>query len=259
MCVTIVVTRGEDSQMGADVRPIHNAAGCLHTWCGLAMLLALLAGCAEPPKNDKPTTSPPPEQKKSTPVKSSTPSATPAAQQTHAIATPGQSVPTGHANDESTGQATTAPQPVPVGADEKPLEFGPDTKLATEADREALAKLILAQAIAAQKANEQQPPDTGATPTAQPAPAVTQEKKPAQAAAPPQVPGSQPAAKPGCGATSTSPVDLTPPAPDQPQPKLVIKETKVKADKVWGGQQAVFKFPLSNEGEGPLAIRLRGG
>jgi hypothetical protein len=54
-------------------------------------------------------------------------------------------------------------------------------------------------------------------------------------------------------------VDLTPPPPDQPQPKLVVRNTKVRGADVWAGKPAVFRFDLANEGQAPLAIRLTGG
>ncbi len=52
-------------------------------------------------------------------------------------------------------------------------------------------------------------------------------------------------------------VDLTPPPADQPQPKLVCKQTKIVSDPVWQGKEGAFTFTISNEGEAPLAIRVK--
>jgi hypothetical protein len=52
-------------------------------------------------------------------------------------------------------------------------------------------------------------------------------------------------------------VDLTPPPPDKPQPKLECKQRKVVAQDVWKGKSAEFNFTLTNAGEGPLAIRIK--
>lgn len=66
--------------------------------------------------------------------------------------------------------------------------------------------------------------------------------------------------KAGCGATpGGDQIDLNPPAADQPQPKFVCEQTKLVLDGVWQGQPAEFVFKIKNAGEGPLAIRLKGG
>jgi hypothetical protein len=248
--------------MGASVRSIPKAAGRGCALWGGAVVLALLVGCAETPKDTRPQSNSAPPAGKAQGAKSEQASPAPAAKPAPAAASKEKPAP---ATDTPIGQKD-GDEKSPAGqAGAKPAaEFGPDTKVSTDEDREALAKLILAQAIAAQKDNEaQQPqkptaPEPAAKPSEKPAASLNAQQKEPQKPAATQ-PANQPAAKPGCGATSDNPVDLTPPPPDQPQPKLVVKEAKVKADSVWAGKQATFKFDLTNEGEGPLAIRLRGG
>jgi hypothetical protein len=54
-------------------------------------------------------------------------------------------------------------------------------------------------------------------------------------------------------------VDLTPPAPDQPQPHWTIEKDTVEAAPVWKGKRANFVFHAKNTGEGVLNIQLKGG
>jgi hypothetical protein len=61
----------------------------------------------------------------------------------------------------------------------------------------------------------------------------------------------------GCGAAPSG-LDLTPPPADAPQPKFKANALKFEAD-AWVSKQAVFAVEISNEGEAPLAIRLKGG
>jgi hypothetical protein len=142
----------------------------------------------------------------------------------------------------------------------------------SDQDRAALEELIRKAAIEAQKQNG-----------GDQAPAKPAEKKPAAAtpkAASPmstvnrsvteatpkgqesgdKAKGEKPAAEAGhgCGPSGAQ-LDLTPPAPELPQPKYVCKEPKITATPIWSGQTAEFKFTVANEGEGPLAIRLKGG
>lgn len=157
----------------------------------------------------------------------------------------------GGAPRQAEGQSTTPPPPQTQPATAPVI--GPDVKASTDADREALEKLILEQVKAMQQSSGAQ------TPPVPPAPPQTGSQAPAHATSQP-APGSQPAAsKPGCGPSGPPTVDLTPPPPDQPQPKLVVKQTKVKVADVWAGKSAVWSFELANEGEAPLAIRLQGG
>lgn len=54
-------------------------------------------------------------------------------------------------------------------------------------------------------------------------------------------------------------VDLTPPPPDAPQPKWLCPQPEVEIESVWRGEQANFTFEVTNGGEAPLNIRLKGG
>jgi hypothetical protein len=54
-------------------------------------------------------------------------------------------------------------------------------------------------------------------------------------------------------------VDLTPPAPDQPQPHWTVEKDTIEAPPVWKGKQAKFVFHATNTGEGVLNIQLKGG
>ena len=110
----------------------------------------------------------------------------------------------------------------------------------TPADQDALAQMIRAAAEQgmAQQGREVAKPAAGEPPTSQPT--------------------SQPG-KAGCGATGGPPIDLTPPPLDQPQPKFVCDQKKVVAESVWQGKTAEFAFKIANEGEAPLAIRIKPG
>jgi hypothetical protein len=150
---------------------------------------------------------------------------------------------------------TPAPRP-PAPAADQPVTFTPpeDGKPMSDADREALAEMIRAAVTAAQKEKAEQTPAPGAstTPGAPPSPA------PAGMGPNPPADGEDKTA--GGGPTVPSqPVDLTPPPEDQPQPKFAVKEKKITSDGVWQGKAAEFKFAISNEGQAPLAIRLKKG
>jgi hypothetical protein len=121
----------------------------------------------------------------------------------------------------------------------------PTDRSMTEQEQDALARAIRAAAEAGQK----QQPAAGQLPRGAPVPAVgpgatTQ-------------PVTQPAQAKGCGGTSGPAVDLTPPPPDQPQPKFACPQLKVVSENVWQNQPVEFKFTITNEGLGPLAIRIR--
>ena len=251
--------------MGARETSAYFPTGrCLALW-GCAVALAFVAGCAAPATNREASSPAPPAAAKAPPAQADQPGRGTAADTS--LTAKSKSTTDGKRADETpVGQkdgatakgatASASPQPAP--------EFGPDLKVSTEEDREALAQLILAQAMAAQKAKADEPPekpaavDKAAKQPEPPKPGVAAEPTPVAQATATQPANHAVAAKPGCGPNG-EPVDLTPPAPDQPQPKLVVKETKVKAENVWAGKPAVFTFDLANEGEGPLAIRLRGG
>jgi len=73
---------------------------------------------------------------------------------------------------------------------------------------------------------------------------------------------SQPAAtqptRVGCGGQEES-INLTPPPPDQPQPKFVCENETLEIGPVWRGQPAKFVFKIKNEGEGVLNILAKRG
>ena len=62
----------------------------------------------------------------------------------------------------------------------------------------------------------------------------------------------------GCGSKASG-VDLTPPPPDQPQPRWACESETVQAEPLWAGKDATFLFKIRNEGEGVLNINLKGG
>jgi hypothetical protein len=228
--------------------------------CGCAVVLALWAGCSESPKDSKAQPSAPPAAEKSKPADTGKavvpPAAEPAAPAKAAEPAAAPAKPAA-ATDKPQG----APPPAVQKIDDKPaVEIGPNVPISTDADRDALANLIRAQAEALQKAKAEQ--ERNQPPPAKPteAPAAQHKEPPASAPATQPAPGSQPAAgKPGCGPSGPPTVDLTPLPPDQPQPKLVVKEAKVKGADVWAGKSATWTFELVNEGQAPLAIRLTGG
>ena len=86
---------------------------------------------------------------------------------------------------------------------------------------------------------------------ATPAPSQTPRAEP-----PTPAPSQTPPGEQGGGCHGSASVGLEPPPPDQPQPKLVVRDPKLVLDQVWAGQKAKFAFVIANEGEGPLRIHL---
>jgi len=131
-------------------------------------------------------------------------------------------------------------------------------------EAEALRQLILkkiAEANAAKGQQTTQPADSPRPPTppARPRPLrPTVESAATQPGAETQPKAqTQPAeAAKGCGSGDSS-VDLTPPPPDQPQPRWVCESETVDIGDVWRNQPAVFVFKIRNEGEGVLNINIR--
>jgi hypothetical protein len=136
-------------------------------------------------------------------------------------------------------------------------------KVDTEADRDKLAKMIMEAVLAEQKARGQ---ESGQTPATRPVPVQPGKAvRPSAAQTPSPVAGgaatSAPAeaGKAGCGSSGGTLVDLTPPPPDQPQPKFVVNQMKCEAKPVWRGTPLEFSFEVTNAGEAPLAVRMKGG
>jgi len=82
--------------------------------------------------------------------------------------------------------------------------------------------------------------------------------RPAAKPQPPQKP-DQKAVKPagGCGAKSGASEPT--PSPTGPQPRWVCKDPKCIIEPLWRGEKAEFVFAISNEGEGDLQIKIKGG
>ncbi len=52
-------------------------------------------------------------------------------------------------------------------------------------------------------------------------------------------------------------IDLTPPAPDQPQPKFAVDREICNAEPTWRGQQSKFSYRIRNDGAGVLNIKVK--
>jgi len=182
--------------MDAKLRRGRLWIGGLHGLWGPVLVLAVLAGCAQPKKTSAPQPAKPQATESVTPAK----------------------------------PAPAAPGPAPD-------------------------KLAPCES-AAKKANAAKAP-AAAQPAAAPAKKESHgaPESPAKEATP--QPADQPAGAPQ-GQKQVAPApELTPPPADQPQPKAVCKQTKVVAAPVWQGKTAEFTFTLSNEGQAPLAIRVK--
>lgn len=240
-------------------------AGRPHWIWASACLLAILTGCAASPKGNTAKAGDSPSAGKSPPAKSS-PAATP--QRQSKTAAP-------QAEQSSKRQATPADKPTaakPAGADSEAAWSSLQTENGqpmTDEEREALAEMIRAAVVAGQKEHAQDPAQPAAQPAAAKAPQA--QAAPAKAADSTAKPASPAAAtvaqagtaeapkKEGCGATTGDPIDLTPPPTDQPQPKFACATRKVVSEGTWGGKSADFTFTIGNDGQAPLAVRLKGG
>jgi hypothetical protein len=112
-------------------------------------------------------------------------------------------------------------------------------------------------------AEQQQPPapakETASPPAAKKPTTVELVRQPERSAkAKPAT--SAPAAKKsgGCGDKDAQKATPTP-SPTGPQPHFVCKQSKIEAEPVWQGTDAVFVFEIANEGEGKLDIKIKGG
>jgi hypothetical protein len=246
--------------MAAQLRLARRRSGPLHWLLGPTILLAFLAGCVGDQKSGtaKPTT--PQAKEKPAAVKPAAPAAAP--NKPAPSAKPDKPTPAAAPNKPAPAPAPTAAEKPKTEKpkDEAPVDKKPSVaqpsadqpldwqwqegKPMTDEDRDALAKMILAAAEEGQKrqASEQpQKPDVRTAP-----------------AQPTTRPGEAPK-KEGCGATGGPAIDLNPLPPDQPQPKFACKQKKVVTEGVWQGKTAEFSFTIGNEGEAPLAVRIKPG
>ena len=231
-----------------------------------AVLLAVLAGCAESKKSGTaPTAARQPTEKTQTAKPTPAPIA--------AKSSPTAQSPDKPQKAESPPAQKTEPPKAKPGADQptQKVDFSApqDGKPMSPAERDELAEKIKAAVIAGQKEQADKPASTPkpAAPPARPKPPTP--PSPADRGPPQQKPAAdKPAGDAsadaqkkdgGCGAAGAQTVDLTPPAEGQPQPKLAVKEKKVTSEGIWQGKAADFTFELTNEGEGPLAIRIKKG
>jgi hypothetical protein len=199
---------------------------------GPTLVLALLVGCTHAQKSGPAKSATLQTTAEPAPIK---PAAQPPAKA--AAATPAKDLP---AKAEPPARKTVEAVPA-APAPERQWSLPQDRPM-TDAERDALAAMIRAAAEEGQKhvAAEPPKPQPGAKPTTQPA-AVA--------------PGADKTH--GCGAGGATAIDLNPPPPDKPQPKIECKQKKVVAEDVWQGKPAEFNFTLTNAGEGPLAIRIK--
>jgi uncharacterized membrane protein len=216
--------------------------GCRPWLLGSAALLIFLAGCATD-QAAKPKAQP--AAAKHPPAKAPAPSATPNKP------APAPDKPKAEKAKDESPPAKKTVEAKPAEGGQVPTNWGvQEGQTMTDQDREALAQMIRA---AAEEGQKRQAAEQQQKKNAPPAPAAT----PAASAQP--TPDGQAPKKEGCGATSGPAVDLTPLPEDQPQPKFACKQKKVVAEQAWQGKQVEFTFTVGNEGEAPLAIRLKGG
>jgi len=211
-----------------------------------ALSVGLAAGCAEPGRR----TGAPPADASKAPVAKQTPTPKPVQPQAQPQPAPQPQVTPAKPQEGQPAAKTDKPaQDRPfaakVDAERTPVTIPepPTDRPMTDAERDALEEMIRAAVQAGQTKVIEEGAKDQAAPAATPAAQPAGEGKEA-----------------GCaGGTTIQKVDLTPPPPDQPQPKFVCKEPKVKLDGVWQGKPAEFKFHIGNDGQAPLAIRLKGG
>ena len=242
-------------------------------WLGAAgVLLALVVGCSTPPKTEpaakvKPTDKPA--------AKTVQPANAPTAKPAQPAGGGGKAPAPAKPADKP--EAAVAQPTVVDEAEPMPM---------TDAEREAIAARIRERAAArmaqpppapppAPPGREGRPPNATLKSAEQAQPITAREPvdtlashaKGAGAASPErkspldtpaQGPTSAPAAAAG-GCHNTETDTPVPPPPDEPQPKFVVKATKVQPEQVWAGQKATFTFEIANEGQGPLQILLKRG
>ncbi len=146
--------------------------------------------------------------------------------------------------------------------DSQPAPPTPAARPAAGGGAERIRELIKERAKQAGKPETRPAPAT--RPALPPAPASAAPNRPgtrppSPAAAPP--PGSAGAASQpagGCGSHGGAEAELVFPPPDQPQPKLTLDDPRREIS-IWRGEPHEFTWEVKNTGEGPLAIRLKGG
>jgi hypothetical protein len=96
-----------------------------------------------------------------------------------------------------------------------------------------------------------------ATPANSPVAATVSQAPPAKPQPPEKSGEKADKAAGGCG-DKGAPGEPTP-SPTGPQPRWVCAEPKCVIEPLWRGQKAEFVFAISNEGEGDLQIKIKGG
>lgn len=242
-------------------------------WAFLAGAV-FLAGCAAQPKSnapapeqaDQPTQAQPAETVQSTtPLAAKAETAPPRAADQPAARTESQAEPV---EVKKAPPAKAVATPPPAAPEPEPVE-----RVATQKDEPKTAK----PTIGAQAPRSQEKPTIKVEPArdraAQDSPAAKPVKAPPAGESPkaqadvksqqapqrtkPPTPEPESKKKEGCGDKSNKPAPK--PTSTGPQPLWVCKEPKVVAESVWRGQMAEFVFAISNEGEGDLNIKLKGG
>ena len=240
--------------MAAQLRLARKGTGKLYWLWSPALVLALLAGCTQAQKSGPAKSTTPQASGRPPAAKPAAPA--PAANTGQAAPAPAPEKPARGAPAAEKPQAEkpkAEPQPVEKTAEAQPAESAQPPKWPvqegqpmTEEQRDALAQMIRAAAEEGQKRQTaQQPPKTDQRAAAAQPSTTTQ-------------PGAE-AQKAGCGATGGPPIDLTPLPPDQPQPKFACPQKKAVVEGVWQGKMAEFSFTIGNEGEAPLAVRIKPG
>ncbi len=212
-------------------------------WTSVACLV-LLAGCATPPKNGSDASKGAPAAAKAAPAKAPAPVAAP--------------------NDSKAAPAK--PQAAQGTLTDKEKEAIRNTIYEKIKQQEAQGGAKTQTPAAPQESRTDQRPEAVTRDDLVSRPATADRAKLTPAAttlqpAGPLPPGQKPAPgeKTDVGCSKGTPGSLTPPPPDEPQPKFVCKEPKITVTDVWKGQPAKFAFNITNEGAGPLQIKLKGG
>lgn len=193
--------------------------------CGVALGLALLAGCAAPAARDSAT----PADKSAT-QSARTESAAPAAGEPAAkpiAAEPAQPAP------QQPPAVKAQPEAKPSTAQDRvPARVRTDdVKVSTEAEREALAQLIKIAAAEAQKEAAERQAASGNPPTPNSQPTIAPTTKPAEA-----------------GPAASAPTGT---------PRMELKPAEFDFKEVWQGMPAEGEINIKNVGTAPLTLDTR--